>query len=83
MRIINLIVVHCSATREDCILSPEDLDRLHRRRGFNGLPGTPGRYPDPGTAGYAPATRRATTGEIFRLPGLRTPGSFAGLERKR
>ena len=32
MRIINLIVVHCSATREDCILSPEDLDRLHRRR---------------------------------------------------
>ena len=36
MRIINLIVVHCSATREDCTLSPEDLDRLHRRRGFNG-----------------------------------------------
>ncbi|MEO4996672.1 N-acetylmuramoyl-L-alanine amidase, partial [Bacteroides xylanisolvens] len=24
MRIINLIVVHCSATREDCTLSPED-----------------------------------------------------------
>ena len=36
MRIINLIVVHCSATREDCTLSPEDLGRLHRRRGFNG-----------------------------------------------
>ena len=36
MRIINLIVVHCSAAREDCTLSPEDLDRLHRRRGFNG-----------------------------------------------
>ena len=36
MRIINLIVVHCSATRGDCTLSPEDLDRLHRRRGFNG-----------------------------------------------
>ena len=36
MRIINLIVVHCSATREDCTLSLEDLDRLHRRRGFNG-----------------------------------------------
>ena len=31
-----MIVVHCSATREDCTLSPEDLDRLHRRRGFNG-----------------------------------------------
>lgn len=36
MRIINLIVVHCSATRGDCTLSPEALDRLHRRRGFNG-----------------------------------------------
>ena len=36
MRIINLIVVHCSATRGDCTLSPEDLDRLHRCRGFNG-----------------------------------------------
>ena len=36
MRIINLIVVHCSATRGDCTPSPEDLDRLHRRRGFNG-----------------------------------------------
>ena len=36
MRIINLIVVHCSATREDCTLSPEDLDLIHRRRGFNG-----------------------------------------------
>ena len=35
MRIINLIVVHCSATRGDCTLSPEDVDRLHRRRGFN------------------------------------------------
>lgn len=29
MRIINLIVVHCSATRGDCTPSPEDLDRLH------------------------------------------------------
>ena len=36
MRIINLIVVHCSATQGDCTLSPEDLDRLHRHRGFNG-----------------------------------------------
>ena len=36
MRFINLIVVHCSATREDCTLSPEALDRLHRQRGFNG-----------------------------------------------
>ena len=36
MRIINLIVVHCSATRGDCTLSPEALDLMHRRRGFNG-----------------------------------------------
>ena len=79
MRIINLIVVHCSATREDCTLSPEDLDRLHRRRGFNGT----GYHYYFGTTGYAPATRWATTGEIPWLPGMRTPGSFTGLERKR
>lgn len=36
MRIINLIVVHCTATREDRTLSPEALDLMHRRRGFNG-----------------------------------------------
>ncbi|RGD47220.1 hypothetical protein [Bacteroides sp. AM16-13] len=31
MRIINLIVVHCSATREDCTLSPEDIRTLTQR----------------------------------------------------
>lgn len=31
MRIINLIVVHCSATRENCVLTPQDLDLMHRR----------------------------------------------------
>ena len=36
MRTVNLFVVHCSATREDCTLSPEALDVMHRRRGFNG-----------------------------------------------
>ena len=36
MRTIYLFVVHCSATREDCTLSPEALDVMHRRRGFNG-----------------------------------------------
>ena len=36
MRTINLFVVHCSATREDCTLSPEALDVMHRRRGFYG-----------------------------------------------
>ncbi|WP_300725368.1 N-acetylmuramoyl-L-alanine amidase [uncultured Bacteroides sp.] len=36
MRKIDLIVIHCSATREDIPLSPLELDRMHRQRGFNG-----------------------------------------------
>ena len=36
MRIINLIVVHCTATQGNRTLSPEALDLMHRRRGFNG-----------------------------------------------
>ena len=36
MRMINLIVVHCSATKENRTLSPEELERTHRRRGFCG-----------------------------------------------
>lgn len=36
MREINLIVIHCSATREDRTLSEHDLEVCHRRRGFNG-----------------------------------------------
>lgn len=36
MRPINLIVVHCSATREDREFTEHDLDTCHRRRGFNG-----------------------------------------------
>ena len=34
MRTINLIVVHCSATQGNRMLSPEALDLMHRRRGF-------------------------------------------------
>ena len=37
MRTINLIVVHCSATREDKCFTEHDLDVCHRRRGFNGV----------------------------------------------
>ena len=70
MRIINLIVVHCSATREDCTLSPEDLDRLHRRRGFNGT-------------GYHYYIRKAmkvvwTAGDARQIPGLRHNGLRSG-----
>lgn len=34
MRTIHHIVIHCSATREGHVLSPEALDLEHRRRGF-------------------------------------------------
>lgn len=37
MRKIDLIVVHCSATREDRTFTEQELDLCHRRRGFNGL----------------------------------------------
>ena len=36
MRKIDLIVVHCSATREDRTFSEHDLEVCHRGRGFNG-----------------------------------------------
>lgn len=36
MRKINLIVIHCSATREDQCYTEFDLERDHRRRGFQG-----------------------------------------------
>lgn len=36
MRLINLIVIHCSATREDRPFTGQDLEAAHRRRGFNG-----------------------------------------------
>lgn len=34
MRTINLIVLHCSATRENVNYTPEQLERDHKRRGF-------------------------------------------------
>lgn len=36
MRKINYIVVHCSATRENHVLTPQALEADHRRRGFHG-----------------------------------------------
>ena len=36
MREINLIVIHCSATREDRCFTEHDLEECHRRRGFEG-----------------------------------------------
>ena len=37
MRSINLIVVHCSATRANRALTTEELETIHRRRGFRGI----------------------------------------------
>ena len=36
MRVINLIVVHCSATKADRDCTEEDVDVRHRSRGMNG-----------------------------------------------
>lgn len=36
MRKIDRIVIHCSATGADRPLSAAELDRMHRKRGFNG-----------------------------------------------
>jgi N-acetyl-anhydromuramyl-L-alanine amidase AmpD len=36
MRKIDLIVIHCTATREDRRLSEEELDRYHRSLGYDG-----------------------------------------------
>ena len=35
-RMVDLIVIHCSATKETARLTPLALDRMHRQRGFNG-----------------------------------------------
>ena len=37
MRRINLIVIHCSATRCNTNFTVEDLDACHRARGYNGI----------------------------------------------
>lgn len=36
MRTINLIVIHCSATRADLDFTEQQLEAYHRHRGFNG-----------------------------------------------
>mgnify|MGYP002541845993 CR=1 FL=1 len=36
MRKVNLIVIHCSATREDRCFTEHDLETAHRNRGFDG-----------------------------------------------
>lgn len=51
-RRIDLIVIHCSATREDRSYSPQNLERDHKARGFN-------------SAGYNFYIRK--TGEVVKM----------------
>ena len=60
MRKINLIVVHCSATREGCTLTSEVLEAEHRRRGFR-------------TTGYHYYIRR--DGTVLGTRSLELPGA--------
>ena len=60
MRKINYIVVHCSATREGHVLTPEALESEHRRRGFR-------------TTGYHYYIRR--DGTVLGTRSLELPGA--------
>lgn len=62
MREINLIVVHCSATRADRDFAENDLEVCHRHRGFNG-------------AGYHFYIRK--NGDIKNTRPLEKPGAHA------
>ena len=62
MREINLIVVHCSATRADRDFTENDLEVWHRHRGFNG-------------AGYHFYIRK--NGDIKNTRPLEKPGAHA------
>ena len=37
MRQINLLIIHCSATKENQSFTLQALEALHRKRGFNGI----------------------------------------------
>ena len=37
MRQINLIIIHCSATKENHPFTIQALETSHRKRGFNGI----------------------------------------------
>lgn len=62
MREINLIVLHCSATRADRDFTENDLEVCHRHRGFNG-------------AGYHFYIRK--NGDIKNTRPLEKPGAHA------
>ena len=68
MRKIDLIVIHCSATRENTDYSPEQLESDHKARGFLRAVVT-----------FDPASLNL----LSRLMGLWAPGSLGGLKRRR
>ena len=62
MRKIDMIVIHCSATRADVPLSPRQLEEMHRQLGFDGC-------------GYHYYVRR--DGEICTMRPVDRPGAHA------
>lgn len=36
-RKIDLVVIHCAATREGQVITVKDIDQMHRQRGFSGV----------------------------------------------
>lgn len=62
MRKIDMIVIHCSATRADVPLSPRQLEEMHWQRGFDGC-------------GYHYYVRR--DGEICTMRPVDRPGAHA------
>ena len=62
MRKIDMIVIHCSATRADVPLLPRQLEEMHRQRGFDGC-------------GYHYYVRRG--GEICTMRPVDRPGAHA------
>lgn len=62
MRAIHLIVIHCSATKENDTFTEKELEKSHRQRGLNGI-------------GYHFYIRR--NGEIKSTRSVRKPGAHA------
>ena len=62
MRTVHLIVIHCSATKENETLTEIELEKSHRQRGLNGI-------------GYHYYIRR--DGNIKSTRSVRKPGAHA------
>lgn len=74
MREINLIVIHCSATREDRCFTEHDLEECHRRRGFERGPDCNGRPKDTRTEWQKHSMRVLVRVLLKEYPGSRVCG---------